>query len=85
LRLGEEGGGNRDNINPFLILKVNAMRKNLNTILYIVWGMIQFIVMMLLGINSENTLIIISLVISNIGMMYVIGSLYEEVETLKGE
>ena len=54
-----------------------------NKILYTVWGIIQLLAMMQLGIGGENTWIIIGLVVSNIGMMCLINSLSEKVEETK--
>lgn len=60
--------------------------ENRNLTVLTIWGMIQFMAMLLLGVSQENTWIIYGLVISDIGMMYLFVDYKEKLEAkLKGE
>jgi len=60
--------------------------KNLGLAILTIWGMIQFMAMMLLGVSHENTWIILGLAVSDMGMMYLVVDYKVKLEAkLKGE
>ena len=60
--------------------------KNLGVIILIIWGMFQFIVMLLLAVIHENAWIACGLVVTDIGIMYLVVDCNERLEAkLKGE
>lgn len=58
---------------------VNKM-KNLGAIILTIWGMIQVMAMMLLAVSHGNTWILFGLLVSDLGMMYLVVDYKEKLE-----